>query len=291
MRALEFNVRYPDGRGEKFVVDAERVLVGSGAHCEIRLPVDQAALEHVTVVLGPTGAVAEARSFDPPPTLNGSPFSKVPLMPDAVVAIGQVQLIVNVVEVANDAGIIHKKQEKTSPMTYLLAAVAVPISLYVIFSDNGEAGSDAAPTQIPALWGDPVVTCPQQAPEQAAVFATDKLALANARRERRPFHVQDGVAAVPLYEQASACFKLGADAPAAKETATIGQSLRLAVDEDYRVHRVRLEHAMGVKDWRTAQKEVRVLLAFTEGKQGEYVTWLSSIDRRLQLKYGGKKGQ
>lgn len=289
MRALKFQVRYPDGRGEEFVVDAERVLIGSGAHCEIRLPVDQAAIEHILVQLGPTGAIAEARSFSPPPTLHGSPFSKVQLMADAVLGVGQVQIVVGVAEVAGDAGVVQKKQEKTSPLTYILAAIAVPISLYVILSDSGDTGNSAPPKEFPKLFDEAVATCPQQAPEQAVAFASDKLELANARRERRAFHVQDGVAAVPLYEQAAACFKSGGDAEGAKEAEDAATQLRTQVDEDYRMHRVRLEHAMVVKDWRTAQKEVRVLLAFTEGKQGEYITWLSTIDRRLQLKYG-KKG-
>ena len=49
MKALRFLVRYPDGRGEELTIEADRVLIGSGAHCEIRLPVDQAAMEHVLV--------------------------------------------------------------------------------------------------------------------------------------------------------------------------------------------------------------------------------------------------
>lgn len=270
-------------------MDAERVLIGSGAHCEIRLPVDQAAIEHVLVQLGPTGAMAEARSFSPPPTLHGSPFSKVQLMPDAVLGVGNVQIVVGVAEVAGDAGVVVKKQEKTSVMTYILAAIAVPISLYVILSDSGDTGTGAPPTEFPKLFDPPVTACPQQAPEQAAAFAADKMELATARRERRAFHVQDGVAAVPLFEEAAACFKTGGDPEGAKEAEDAATDLRAKVEEDYRTHRVRLEHAMSVKDWRTAQKEVRVLLDFTEGKQGEYVTWLSTVDRRLQLKYG-KKG-
>ncbi len=270
-------------------MDAERVLIGSGAHCEIRLPVDQAAIEHVLVQLGPAGATAEARSFNPPPTLNGSPFSKVQLMPDAVLGVGHVQIAIGVTEVAGDAGLVVKKQEKTSPLTYILAAIAIPISLYVILSDNGDAGSGAPPKEFPKLFDAPMTTCPQQNPEQAAAFAADKLELADARRERRAFHVQDGVAAVPLFEEAAACFKAGGDPQSAKDAEQAAVDLRAKVEEDYRTHRVRLEHAMAVKDWPTAQKEVRVLLDFTEGKQGDYVSWLSTVDRRLQLKYG-KKG-
>ncbi len=56
------------------------------------------------------------------------------------------------------------------------------------------------------------------------------------------------------------------------------------MNDDFRTRRVRLEHALNVEDTANAQKEVRVLLQFTENKSGEYVTWLSNLDRRLKLK-------
>lgn len=287
MKALKFLVRYPDGRAEEFTIDAERVLIGSGAHCDIRLPVDQAAMEHVSVSMGPASALAEARAFEPPPTINGSPFQRSQLLPDAILGIGQVQMTVAVVEVAEKQGLTPRKQEKTSPMTYILAAVAVPLSLYVIFSDSGSGGTEPAPTEVPALWGDPITACPQSG-SQALALAEDQRVLAIARRERRPFHVQDGVRAVPLFETAAACFKAAGEDKAAKQTAEDAAKLREDVAEDYRTHRVRLEHALSVSDWRTVQIETRVLLAFLEGQQNDYVTWLSNLDRKLQLKYGRK---
>ena len=49
MSFLRFQIRHPNGQVEHLNVDGERVMIGSGAHCEIRLPVDQAALESVLV--------------------------------------------------------------------------------------------------------------------------------------------------------------------------------------------------------------------------------------------------
>ncbi len=288
LKALRFLVRYPDGRAEDFTIDAERVLIGSGAHCEIRLPVDQAAMEHVSVAMGPASAVAEARAFEPPPTINGSPFQRAQLLPDAVLGVGQVQMTVAVIEVAEKQGLAPRKQEKTSPATYVLAAIAIPLSLYVILSDSGAGGSEPPPTEVPALWGEVITACPQSGKQQALALAHDQQTLATARRERRPFHVQDGVRAVPLFETAAACFEAAGESAAAREAAEAAGKLRREVDDDYRTHRVRLEHAISVSDWRTAQVEARVLLAFTEGQQGEYVSWLSNLDRKLQLKYGRK---
>jgi hypothetical protein len=162
------------------------------------------------------------------------------------------------------------------------------LAAYLILADDEEVMAPKPPDKFPQLWEAPITTCPQSSPEQALAVANDKVALAAARRERRPFRVQDGVAAVPLYEVAAACFRLTEQANLAKDAAEAAQTLRTEVGVDYRTHRVRLEHALSVSDWNTAHKETRVLLALTEGKQGEYVTWLSNLDRKLQLKFGRK---
>lgn len=288
MPALEFSIRFADGRTEQLVVDAESALVGSGAHCEIRLPPEQAAVEHLAIRLAAGGIFAEARTLDPPPTMNGSPFTQGPVFPGAVIGIGRVQIAVGVTDVVDQAKVVAKKQQKTSPMTYLLAAIAVPASLFIIFSDDEPDPVGAAPKDVPALWAAPIAQCRETAPESALALGRDKLVLADGKRERRPFHVQDGVAAVPLYETAAACLRAGGDGDDAKEADEAARTLRAQIQEDFRTHRVRLEHAISVDDWAVAHKEVRVLRAFLEGKQGEYVTWLSNLDRKLQLKYGRK---
>ena len=112
------------------------------------------------------------------------------------------------------------------------------------------------------------------------------MAAADAKRERRPFHVQDGIQAVPIYEMAAACFRAGADAPAGNLADDSAKYLRREMTDDFRMRRVRLDHALSIDDYVSAQKEVRVLLQFVEGKQGEYVTWLSNLDRKLKLKIG-----
>ena len=109
MKALKFVVRYPDGRSDEFAIDADRVLIGSGAHCEIRLPVDQAAMEHVAISMAGAAPLAEARAFQPPPTLNGSPFQRAPLLPDAVIGVGQVAITVSVQDV-QEGSVLQKTE-------------------------------------------------------------------------------------------------------------------------------------------------------------------------------------
>lgn len=289
VQGLRFHLRHPDGRAEVLTVDSDRVLIGSGAHCEIRIPAEQAAVEHVEVTMTPGGAYAQARALDRLPTINGVEFMQTPVLDGAVVGVGAVQITISVVEIQDNPDVIKKKAEKTSPMTYVLAIVAVPLALYVIFTDDDAQVSKKMPKDVPALWSEPVKTCQVAAADQAAALASEKWVLAEGKAERRPFRVQDGVLAVPLYEQAAACFKVAGDGDRAKDANEAADSLRRKVGEDYRAHQVRLEHALAVNDLQTALKEVKVLRAFTEGASGDYVVWLGNLDRQLALKLGEKK--
>lgn len=289
MQGLKFKIQHVDGRIEEVSIEGDRALIGSGGHCDIRLPVDQAAVENIAIQSVSTGLVAEARSFQPAPTINESPFTRTQVMRDSVLGISQTRIWVEAAELEQTAGVAKKKQEKTSPFTIILAAVAVPVSLYILLSGNGSGATKSKPVKAPPLWSSQPVRCPQSSPEQALALARDRASLADAKRERRPFHVQDGVKAVSLYEEAAACFKVANKPKTAAAYAAVGKKLKADVALDYRTHRVRLEHAISIKDWQTAQEEIRVLLAFTQGQQNRYVTHLSNMQRELRLKYGSTK--
>jgi hypothetical protein len=283
---LEFRIQHADGRAEQLVVDSDRVLIGSGAHCEIRLPATDASIEHVLVTYLGGGVYAQARALNPPPMINGSPFTQATLLPASVLSVGKVQMAISVVEIAETAKVIRKKTESTSPLTYVLAVVAVPLALFVFFGDPPKEGPGAVPKEVPPLWPAVAATCPQRAADQALGFARDKKVLAEGKRERSPFHVQDGVAAVALFETAAACFRTGEDTTTAKEMDLAAEKLKKSLNEDYRAHQMRLEHAISVSDAATAQREVKTLRAMLEGQTGPYVVWLSNLDRRIALKLG-----
>ncbi len=179
-----------------------------------------------------------------------------------------------------------KAKAKTSPMTIALAIVCAGAAGYYFLAGDEQGDSGPQPHQVPDLWDANPQVCPQSAPEQALARAHEVQQVADARRERRPFHVQDGVAAVPLYELASSCYERGGDQPRKVETANAAAALRAEMQQDFRTHRVRLDHLLTIKDYVSARREVRVLLAYMDGKQGEYVTWLSNLDRKLKLQVG-----
>ena len=124
MRTLKFQIRLHTGQIDQLSMEAERVLIGSGAHCEIRLPVDQARVEHVLIELGPSGIFARALNFEPPPTINNIPFQQAPLPPGSVLGVGGCQILVELVEGAGGAA--GKQKKKTSPLMYIAMAIIVP---------------------------------------------------------------------------------------------------------------------------------------------------------------------
>jgi hypothetical protein len=287
-KGLRIELRYPNGHTERMTIDADSIVVGSGAHCEIRLPPEHAAVEHVAISLVGGGVYAQARSLDPHPTINGSGFVRTPVLPDSVLGVGAVQLRVEAVTLTEQAVVVHKRVQRMSPLTYVLVAIGLPFSAYAILAGNPNEGPQQAPGLPPALWGDPVRSCPQSTRDAALAMAVEKMTLANGKRERRPFSVEDGVAAVPLFETAAACFTAAGQGGAAAEAARSATDLRNNVNDDYRVHQVRLEHALTVHDWSGARKEVKVLRSFVQGKQSTYDVWLSNLDRQLALKLANK---
>jgi len=281
---LRFQIQHSNGRQEQVTVEAERALIGSGAHCEIRLPIDQAQVEHVLIQVGAGGVFAQALSFEPAPTIGGVPFTQAPLPPDAVLGVNATQMLVSIVGDVAGAGTAKPKQ-KTNPML-LVAAMAGAGVVAWMYLNGDEDTRRVEPAEYPKLWeATTTPTCEKQ-PTEALAFANERRGTADAKRERRMFHVKDGVDAVPIYEAAAVCYdRVGdkADGDASREAA---KSLRDEIEADYRTHRMRLQHSMQVNDMETARKEVRTLIEMTEGREGPYVNYLHALDRDLKQKLG-----
>jgi hypothetical protein len=280
---LRFEIRYADGRKEVTHVDGERALIGNGAHCDIRLPLDQAAHEHVAVeVIGGTVRL-ETKAFEPAATVNGMPFTNMPIVPDVPLKIGSTRIFIALGDAVFEGGaVVQKKTEQTSPLMKVLAVVVLVAGAYMVMSNDEQPGT-VAPAQAPELFpAKSAVTCPQTAPDQARAFAADKFDVAEGKRERSPFAPKDGVEAVQLYDLAGACFKVGGDQARADLAATSSKQLRASITQDFRARRVRLEHLLAVGDYQLATNDVKVLRALTEGKQGKYVDWLQQQSQMLK---------
>lgn len=288
MNGLSFRILYPDGKTEELVVEADSVLVGSGAHCEIRLPAEHAAVEHVLIQHTGGAIYVHARTMSPPPFLNGSPFTQAPLLQGSVLALGQVQMTVAIAGGDATGAVVQKKQKKTNPLLLIAAAVVFPAAALSLLDDDGKYDVGDVP-DAPALWAESPAACSQSAKDLAVNLARDKKVAAEGKRERCPFYIPDCVQSVPTFEIASACFKTAGDDEMSREMTSDATALRTRLNEEYRGHQMRLEHSIQVGDLRSAQKQVKILLAMLDGKSGPYVTWLSNHDRRLALILGRSK--
>jgi hypothetical protein len=278
---FEIAMRGPNGRAAQLTVPFNRVVIGSGAHCEVQLPVEHAAVEHVELTIVNGRVYARARVFDPSPTIGGSPFVQAFVEPGVPIGVGPFRIVATPTVVAGRGGGAAQTSALRGAVRLAMVGVAVFLLAAALLKRGG--GGATATVEAPALWGAPATSCPQTGAAQALALALERRTVAEGKRERRPFHVQDGVAAVGLFETASACYAAGGDGDQSQESARAAKELRSRVQEDYHAHQVRLEHALLVNDSLTAQHEVKVLRAFTATSSGPYVVWLSNLDRRLQF--------
>lgn len=285
---LLFQIRLNTGQMESLAIDADRVLIGSGAHCDIRLAIDQARIEHVRVDVVPQGVYATAMSFEPPPTINGVTFTQAPLPPNAIIGVGQTQIQVQRVEGQNVVNLKAQKKKSKPVLWFGLILIGAGAAA------NSFVEPDQAPKLLsmepPPLWPEQVQTqCPRPAGPVARNFAYDTLTMAESKRERRAFYPQDGVQAVLDFEVAGACFRAAGEPSSAVYCDEAAKGLRAEMNGDFRKFRERLRYHYTHEEWASARYDVRNLIAFTENVQGEYKEFLKNTERDISMRGGGQR--
>ncbi len=285
MGVIKIDIRYANGERESALVEGERALIGSASFCDVRLPMDQAAYEHVLIEVHGGTLRAEAKVDSPAATINGMPFAASAIAPDAVLGIGNIRLFVSFVADELDSPQVNakKKEDNSNALIRAVGIVGFAVAAYWLLADP-ETPIEPAPSSAIQLFADSQVGCPQAQPDAALALAQEKLSQAEGKRERLPFDVRQGVAAVPLYDLAVACFKAGNRADQAKDAESARDSLKRSMSDDFRARRLRLEHMLAVQDFELAKKDVVVLQDMTEDKHGDYVEWLASVRKRLYPK-------
>lgn len=283
MGIIQFDVRYPNGQRDAIVIEGERALIGSASHCDVRLPMDEAAYEHVLIEAIAGTLRAESRADNPPATIGGMPFTNAPLSVDSVLGIGRVRLFVNFVPDLVDGAHVSAKKKESSPVVQLGLVAIFAMGAYLLLSDS-DAPIAAPPTEAPELFPATSVVCPQTDPQQAAAFAQERMDLGDTKRERMPFVVNEGVQAVGLYQMADECFKKAGDTLHAADAEEAATTLKNDLVNDFRARRIRLAHLIKVQDYPLAQKDVAVLRAMTADKKGRYVEWLATVADQLKGK-------
>jgi hypothetical protein len=277
---FRFRLLHPDGKQESLIVDAERALIGSASHCEVRLPPEIAAHEHVEVIASDGAIHFATRPYGlraSLPVVDGISVVEGRWEAGSTLALGNVQMSVELVDLTT---------AKAKPPILLTVIAAVTIlSVVTIFTlarprKHSNPPVPPAPVLLPPK---ETAVCPNVSHEQRPVLAAEKLRVALAKRERSPFVPSDGFEAVILFETAAACFRFAGDPAEGTQADQAADALRLKLDEDYRLRRIRLEHAYWLHATPVVKRELAVLIPMTAHVKGAYTEWLLSLDRAATL--------
>jgi hypothetical protein len=276
---FRFRMQWPDGRQEQMLVDAERALIGSAAHCEVRLPPETAMHEHVELVVheGMVHFATKPMALGALPALDNVAAVEGRWPLGSVLRVGDVQMTVEVVNLG---------MAKARPPIWALF-VAIPV---IVLTAAGIALAQPKDTGLPPVPEAPAIlpakeagVCPNVSPEQRPVLAAERMRVALAKRERSPFAPEEGLDAVGLFDVAASCYRNSGMPNEAQQADEAADSLRVRLDEDYRLRRVRLEHAYRTHQPTAAKRELSVLIPMTSKARGPYTDWLAALDRAATL--------
>lgn len=283
MKAIRFEAKHPNGSVEAVLVEGPRARIGHGAHCDVRLPLDVAAAEHVEIEgIGDELHVTALAS--PPPSIDGLPVTRTRIASGSVLELNGVR--VTVTGIADDDAVAGAMSEGKK---ILYAALGLGAAALAAWSFLGEGAQTEAKRREPdvRLFQDPPKRCPHTEADEAFAFASDQLALGDARAERHPFFPRDGISAVSLYDMAAVCFHDAGRDDLARALGKASSDLRASITEDFRARSLRLEYSQRVGDNEAVTGDLSVLLALTEDHKGPYYDWLTQLAR--QVKQGATK--
>ena len=275
-------------RGQKnaeiIVIRHNRVLIGSAAHCDIRLDDQGAAHEHVVLELEGENVIARALNYQIPALLNGSPLvGSTKIEQSTELQIIDTRIVISMVREVS-------KNQKRSPLRRALTAFSIagallfiPIAIYAIMNQGDDDPIGPPPPAAPLWEGGITTQCKFEAPDQATHYAAQMRALGDVNRERYPFDIKDGIGAVRSYEMATVCHRKAGHHDDAELDEELATEIRALVDADYFAHRIRLEHAIESDDARAAYLEVKILRKLTANLKGPFIDWLAYVERRIEF--------
>jgi len=243
METLCFEIRHADGRHERTAAQAPRIVIGSGAHCDVRLAADQAAFEHVAIEDQPAGPLVRCLATTPEATLDGAPLTTHLLGASATVRIGATQI--HITRAVHALAV--KKSAMGPAMIAKLLVVAALIGAIVKVSAAATDEPLAAPPAMPELFAKTSDVCPRSDPAEARAVADDQRLNGDGARERSPFDPRESRAAIKSYEIAAACYRLAKSPEASADAAQSARRMRDDTLLDFRARRVRLERLLLVE--------------------------------------------
>jgi hypothetical protein len=278
MAKLELELHRENREVEVLRLDANRVLIGSEAHCDVRLRADEAAPEQAVVQVNGQVVQVTARTLSPGLTLDGKRATRGTVASGGTLGLGRVTIRIWV-DRGGGAGATRNASLFARPLVVLPCAGALLALGALLFLTPGAAGKKKP--EVPELWTKTSASCPTSNAGEALATASEKRALAEAKAQRHPFIAREGVDAVQLYRVAAECASLGGDREEARALLASADVLRKAIDVDFRVRRLRLEYSLKIGDKRTAESEAAMLRGLLRSDDSPYVRWLATLERKL----------
>jgi len=281
--------RSANGALQTLELAADSALVGSAAHCDIRLPSEDVAPEQLLVQTDGNSVFAAIRSAEPPVWLGASVFTQGYLPTGSCLRLGGIEL--ELVPLQNVAGGSQSGFETSSKLPRCALGGLALLVLTVALAGRGGADSDvAAVVEPPPLWS-PITppVCAERDQVAANASAESQRKRAEASRERSAFSPRDGVAAVTWFEGSAACFQTAGNSNQARQQGEAARQLQRMLNASFHLHGVRLERALKAQQREQTRTEIATLLSFVEGHGGEYAQWLVTLDRQFQLELSNRE--
>jgi hypothetical protein len=276
----------PEGMQFTVELSSERILVGSSPACQVLIDRPEFAREHLLLSPRPDGCyIALARGAPTPVMYNGVPVERMVVPWGAELFVGSVKLLLrNRDEVgAADGAVKTKKDEKPNPILLAAAVVGVAVLGYIMIGGDGGEGVSKPKGTPPTLFDSLDRTCESPDPDRARSAGNDYARRAAAKEERYPYRSQDGVEAVNLHANAAACLRVAGEAERSARELALATALKDTLERELLNHKFRLERAIELNRPDDGVVEVRLMINLLQHRQGDYISGLHNLERRLAL--------
>jgi hypothetical protein len=274
---LRFTIERAKVAARVLEVDAPRALLGSGAHCEVRLAAHEAAPEHLHVRCKAAGLEVVCCGAAAATLLDGAPFVRGVVADGTRFTIGDCEVRIERTGSVRSTPALAARPSRRVVAMLSITSAAILASL--LLRPSG-ADAVASPPPAPPLWSpSDAQPCARSARAEASKLGEMHWQAALMKHERSPYHLEEALEAVGLFQRAAACLEQSGNHTAAARAERAFARLSRELEADYHRRRILLGRAVEQSDWRTAAWEAAALLRLLEDRQGDYTSWLFSVQR------------
>jgi hypothetical protein len=276
-RLVELQVR--GSQAVELQLPAAPVTLGSGPSSDLRVPESSGLLErHLLLTPSDAGVTVAVGNH-----ATGALIYHGQELREALVPWGDEAYVANL-----RLGFVSRGAEAGRSSTLLLLT---PVLLLLIgmaaFADGEPEIDPTASVEAPSLAGPPA-SCREPDPARAGPRAKEAERAAHAKMQRSAFVTREGLEALDLLAESSACFRTAGLEPEAARVEAEHRAWSERLNDDYAAARLRLRLALAEERPEGALGAVRELEALLAARPSSpYTEWLTELRRKLERKKRG----